>query len=247
MKTTNINTTGLGIELDIAPSDTWTAQWQFTSITDQDDLRRLRNVYALIVSTDAQYDALEAYFRSRRPASSGAAHSAESRAVAPPAGRADAAFRGLFEGLLPAETMRSPPPSSKPASDQTAPAPQVGGPPSGSGDQNARSKTQQAIPWPQAKQFIVEGDSIDCRLFQSAQPPRGHGVPFRRWLFWRKPGGLWLPETAGLGIPQSLGNYGGWEIGVTSRACFDDFVILVQGFTPATNSVSNQGPKLMLQ
>jgi len=37
-----------------------------------------------------------------------------------------------------------------------------------------------------------------------------------------------------------------WEIGVTSLPCFDDFVILVQGFTPVANRVSNEGAKLML-
>ena len=49
-------------ELDVGATDTWTAQWQVTPVTNADDLRRLRNLYVLIVSTDEQYDALEAYY-----------------------------------------------------------------------------------------------------------------------------------------------------------------------------------------
>src|SRR5271156_3917874 len=35
-------------EADPAASDVWTAQWQFLSVTNADDLRRLRNLYVLI-------------------------------------------------------------------------------------------------------------------------------------------------------------------------------------------------------
>jgi hypothetical protein len=246
-KVTNINFAKPAFELDLAPTDTWTSQWQFTSITNQDDLRRLRNIYALIVATDAQYNTLEDYFRSRLsgPRSQQPTYSQNSSTGS----QSDTVFRGLFEQLLPTQppvTQKSPPQLSPQGSSSSQPTPQAGSPPAPPPALETPAN-QQIISWPQAKSYIVNGDSIGCRLYQSTESRRGTGLPFRRWLYWRRSGGQWLPNTPDPANPvRSLGDYGGWEIGVTSLSCFDDFVILVQGFTPVANNVSNQGPKLLL-
>jgi hypothetical protein len=107
--------------------------------------------------------------------------------------------------------------------------------------------------WKQGLQIIEAGDSIGCKLYQEPsvlkrrQGPKGSltGIPFRRWLFWRSPGGAWQPEAPPM-TPQSLGTFGSWELGITSRACFNDFVILVQSASPEASNAGNQGAKLML-
>jgi hypothetical protein len=237
---TGITSGAPGYELDIAPTDTWTAQWQFTSITEQGDLRRLRNVYALIVSTDEQYDTLERYFHPQAAAANGAAQANDS----------DAVFRGLFEGLLPPAEKAPPAPPAPPVVTtrvkRTSSTSKDKPPPSAAPEPSGRPAAQHVIPWPDAKDFLITGDSIDCRLFQAAKVPSTHGVPFRRWLFWRKSGGPWLPQDPG-GPVEDVGHYGNWDLGVTSRACLDDFVILLQGVTPSASSVTSQGAKYMLQ
>jgi hypothetical protein len=193
-------------ELDLGASDSWTAQWQVAPVTNADDLRRLRNLYVLVVSTDQQYDELEGYFVRHKDARAGA---------------------GCSE-----------PPAASGAGGQGAGC----GPGAG-----------QIPDWRLGREIIRTGDSIGCKLYQedfqrirdgqAAEARRG--LPFRRWLYWRTPGGAWgptTPETA----PEPLGKFRGWEIGITSRACFNDFVILVQSATPAAANASGQGPKLML-
>jgi hypothetical protein len=49
-------------ELDISATDTWSSAWQMTPVTDSMDLRNLRNLYALVTSTDRQYYDLMSYF-----------------------------------------------------------------------------------------------------------------------------------------------------------------------------------------
>lgn len=209
------------LELGVGGTYTVTAQWQFTSITDPDDLRRLRNIFALIVSTDAQFDELETYFHGTGggPAGQGA-------------GAAGARDELVYRNLL-GEPALSPPAAPPSGAAAHAPNPEAAG---------------QVISWREARRFIDEGDSIDCRLWQREKPPRASGVPFRRWLFWRKRGGSWSPEAPPPGAPMEiLGTYGRWELGVTSRACLDDFVILIQALTPNTSSSAREGPKYMLQ
>jgi hypothetical protein len=207
------------LELGVAGNYTVTAQWQFTSITDPDDLRRLRNIFALIVSTDAQFDELEEYF-----------HGAPGAA---PSARGEAVYRNLLgePALSPGAKSAAPQPDG--AQAPHAPSPEAAG---------------QVISWRQARRFIDEGDSIDCRLYQRGKPPAARGVPFRRWLFWRRRGGTWSPAPPPDGVPMELlGAYGKWELGVTSRACLDDFVILIQALTPNTSGSAAEGPKYMLQ
>jgi hypothetical protein len=189
-----------------------------TPVTNADDLRRLRNLYVLIVSTDAQYDQLEAYY---------ARH---------PEMRAPLECYGLQ--------------SSASAAPDAAKAP-------GTAAQNALCPAgygSGVIPkWKQGLQIIEAGDSIGCKLYQEEkvvarrQAAKGEltGIPFKRWLYWRPPGGAWLPETPET-TPERLGQYGQWELGTTSRACFNDFVLLVQSSSPDAAAASGQGAKLML-
>jgi hypothetical protein len=58
LKLTNLNRVA-ALEGDAGLTDQSTAQWQFTAITDPGDLRNLRNLYALVVSTDEEYKALQ--------------------------------------------------------------------------------------------------------------------------------------------------------------------------------------------
>lgn len=214
-------------ELDVTGDDTWTAQWQVSPVTNADDLRRLRNLYVLIVSTDAQYDALQAYFTRHpdlRAASECYGLQSPSSTVPAPTG-ADAA-----------EASKAADPGAKPEA--------VCPPGYGAG---------QIPKWREALVVIENGDSIGCKLYQEAsatereRTPRDSlkGIPFRRWLFWRKPGGDWAP-TPPDAPPEPLGTYGGWELGTTSRACFNDFVILAQSATPETAGSSAQGARVML-
>jgi len=200
-------------ELDLSTGGEWTAQWQVSPVTNADDLRRLRNLYVLIVSTDQQYDDLEAYF-DRNPQQ-----------------KADSACYGFQSTASAAAPV---------AADGS------GGCPPGYG-------SGQIPKWKQALVVIESGDSIGCKLYQEAfataraRIPHDdrRGVPFRRWLYWRRAGGAWLP-TAPQAEPQSLGRFGGWELATTSRACFDDFVILAQSATPETAAAGGGGARVML-
>jgi hypothetical protein len=58
LKLTNLNRVA-ALESDAGLTDQWTAQWQFTAITDPGDLRNLRNLYALVVSSDEEYISLQ--------------------------------------------------------------------------------------------------------------------------------------------------------------------------------------------
>ena len=201
--------------LDVSASDSWTAQWQVSAVTNAEDLRRLRNLYVLIASTDEQYDQLQAYFArhpDRRPAAACSGEPAPAQGARP---REEAASQ-----LLASDTL----------SEECPPGYGAG----------------QIPKWRRALDIIENGDSIGCKLYQERRPEADRGgLPFRRWLYWRAAGGAWGPETPA-SEPQSLGRAGKWELGVTSRACFNDFVILVQSATPATVNASGQGPKLML-
>ncbi|MFI4934970.1 MAG: hypothetical protein ACHP7N_10155 [Caulobacterales bacterium] len=213
-------------ELDVSATDTWTAQWQVAPVTNSDDLRRLRDLYVLIASTDDQYDELEAYFRRHPEQRAGP----ECYGGQPPASLGSAAERFLRSDL-PSE----PPAASGPVRPGVCP------PGYGAG---------QIPKWRKAVDVIENGDSIGCKLFQEADPGKAavsarKGLPFRRWLFWRRGGGAWGPNPPE-SEPVPLGQFGAWELGVTSRACLNDFVILVQSATPAAESSSAGGPKLML-
>ena len=218
-------------EFDPAVSDNWTAQWQVAPVTNADDLRRLRDLYVLIASTNEQYDMLEAYFH-RHP---------EQKAPMECYGLQPGSNPGATDEGAAARFLRS----DVPAEPETTVAAGHACPPGyGPG---------QIPKWRKAVDILINGDSIDCRIFQESDPARlsgaaaasRKGLPFRRWLYWRRLGGDWLPEPP-QGPPTSLGWHGGWELGTTSRACLNDFVILVQAATPAAEGATEGGPKLML-
>jgi hypothetical protein len=54
---------------------------------------------------------------------------------------------------------------------------------------------QQIIPWQAARRYIIDGDSIDCKVYQSMKQARSFGVPYKRWLYWRGADGQWLPRA----------------------------------------------------
>jgi hypothetical protein len=206
-------------ELDAGFTDTWSAQWQFTPVTNAEDLRRLRNLYALIASTDEQYKDLECFFR-RNPGFPLNTPIADGFNTCPNVS-STSGVEELLSSVLPDE---------KELPETVKPGTVLGQGPG-------------AVPtWQSALNVISKGDSIDCKLYQEHTDLRGK-FPFRRWLFWRTPNGNWQPSQPPT-TPISLGSYGDWELGTTSRGCFNDFVILVQGVIPATES--NQEPKRML-
>jgi hypothetical protein len=220
-------------ELDVAGNDTWTAQWQVAPVTNADDLRRLRNLYVLIVSTDEQYNKLIAYYNRH------------------PEKRASATCYGLQTTVGdPSQAANTP--VDHPTEVNADPSRNV-------------TKQESACPpgyrsgdipkWEEAMLVIQDGDSIGCKLYQEDFAETGHqvrahhdstkGIPFKRWLFWRGEGGAWLPETPAT-EPEVLGSYGGWEIGTTSRACFNDFIILVEAATPEAADAGRQGARTIL-
>ena len=213
-----------GADPDAIAHGTWTSQWQISTVTNSEDLRRLRNLYALITATDAQYDIDLAYFRrhpqevpNARCGSQDLTSSSANAPASPATGRPneEPAADLLYSG------------------DQTLECPPGYGP--------GRVAT-----WRLALNVIEVGDSLGCRLYQEQprkSPATGAGLPFRRWLYWRRPGGTWGPDPPDT-PPQSLGTVGGWELGTTSEACFNDFSILVQTLTPSGGAVAE--PKLML-
>jgi hypothetical protein len=207
---------------DPVAQDTWTSQWQISTVTNSEDLRRLRNLYSLITATDAQYDIALAYFR-RHPQ--------------------EAPSAGCGGHDLATRSTNAPAPASRPNEEPAANLLY-------SGDQNLECPPGygpgRVAAWRLALNVIEVGDSIGCRLYQEQprKPPQsGVGLPFRRWLYWRKPGAPWGPDPPDT-PPQSLGTVGDWELGTTSQACFNDFTILVQTFTPSGADVA--APKLML-
>jgi hypothetical protein len=209
---------------DPVAQDTWTSQWQISTVTNSEDLRRLRNLYALITATDAQYDRDLAYFRRHPqevPSAGCGGHDLATRSASAPA--PPAAGR----------------PNEEPAANLLY-----------SGDQNLECPPGygpgRVAAWRLALNVIETGDSIGCRLYQEQPrkpPATGAGLPFRRWLYWRRPGGTWGPDPPER-PPQSLGTVGDWELGTTSQSCFNDFTILVQTLTPSGAAVAE--PKLML-
>ncbi len=183
----------------------------------------------LVVSTDQQYDALEAYY-TRFPEMRASIECYGLRASTSD----QIAARDFQAPLVGGVKKRQPAEKA----DLICPA--------GYGSGSIPS-------WKQGLQIVEAGDSIGCKLYQEQsvlkrrQAPKGSvpGVPFRRWLFWRSSGGAWQPESPPM-EPQSLGKYGKWELAVTSRACFNDFVILVQSASPEASNNGGQGAKLML-
>jgi hypothetical protein len=214
-----------GVDPDAIAHGTWTAQWQISTVTNSEDLRRLRNLYALITSTDAQYDVALAYFR-RHPQQSPNAG----------CGGHDLTTRSANAPAPPAAGR----PNEEPAANLLY-----------SGDQNVECPPGfgpgRVATWRLALNVIEVGDSLGCRLYQEQPrkpPATGTGLPFRRWLYWRRPGRAWGPDPPET-PPQSLGTVGEWELGTTSQGCFNDFTILVQTLTPSSGG-SVAEPKLML-
>ncbi|MFI4975684.1 MAG: hypothetical protein ACHP84_14180 [Caulobacterales bacterium] len=213
-------------ELDVGASDSWSAQWQVSPVTNSDDLRRLRNLYVLIVSTDEQYNQLEGYYNRH------------------PEMRAPSACYGLQVG--------------ESAASVTAPGDQpAGGAPPAAGKQSDACPpgygAGQIPKWREALVVIEDGDSIGCKLYQEeamvtrkgTRHDATRGIPFHRWLYWRRGGGEWLPSAPET-QPEELGTYGGWQLATTSRACFNDFVILAQAATPQAATAGAQGARVML-
>jgi len=177
-----------GRALGLGASDSWSALWQVAPVTNADDLRSLRNLYVLVVSTDEDYERLEGYLERH------------------PSMHASCAGRHPTREVL-------------------------------------GERVESAPDWCEAKAIISTGDSIGCKLYQEGAGPKQRGVPFRRWLYWRASGDpQWRPEAPEL-APQTLGHVGPWEIATTSRACFNDFVILVQAQTKAAAAAAVVGPK----
>jgi hypothetical protein len=73
---------------------------------------------------------------------------------------------------------------------------------------------------------LWSGVSVECKAFLEA-------TPNKVWLYWKNgdPDNLPVPPDA-----IDLGHYGRNEILTTSRACFDDFILLVQSTTTATQT-----------
>jgi len=128
---------------------------------------------------------------------------------------------------------------------------------------NAKTPAQTAT-WYDGLYIIELGDSIGCKLYQEqtlnrmeeiAFSPAGaeqqreleeSTLPFKRWLYWKRAGDQnWAPNgpPANDDSVSHLGHYGRWDLGTTSKACFDDFVILVEGATPSAAAASTNGPK----
>ncbi len=214
-----------GVDPDAIAHGAWTAQWQISTVTNSEDLRRLRNLYALITATDAQYDIGLAYFR-RHPQESPNAG----------CGGADLTTRSANAQAASAAGR----PNEEPAVELLY-----------SGDQNVECPPGygpgRVATWRLALNVIEVGDSLGCRLYQEQPrkpPATGAGLPFRRWLYWRRPGAAWGPDPPDT-PPQSLGTVGDWELGTTSQSCFNDFTILVQTLTPSSGGGVAE-PKLML-
>jgi hypothetical protein len=250
-KATSINKPGTLLEVDLSPTDTWTAQWQFTVVNDPDDLRRLRNIYALVTATDNQYDLMIEYYV-QHPASQSAStcmstsdqptgtadQTPPPSPASPPSATAERqrqAQNRLFSDLFLLPGAPGKPANEAPlAQGQSTPAP-----------------SHLVVSCDEARSTLVKGDSIDCRIYQAQfappiSPSGPRGLPFKRWLFWRSAGASWQPKQPDRDVTP-LGTYGPYELGVTSLACFDDFVALVQGLTPNANSTSGKGPSYMLQ
>ena len=214
-----------GANPDVLAQDTWTSQWQISTVTNSEDLRRLRNLYALITATDAQYDIALGYFR-RHP----------QEAPTAGCGGLDLTAKSAH-ALAPRAAGR---PNEEPAANLLYSGNQAQECPPGFGPGRVAT-------WRLALNVIEVGDSLGCRLYQEqARRPAatGAGLPFRRWLYWRRPGATWGPDPPDA-PPQSLGTVNGWELGTTSQSCFNDFTILVQTLTPSGGG-SVPEPKLML-
>jgi hypothetical protein len=250
-KGTSINAPKPLVELDIAPNDSWTAQWQFTAVTNRDDLRNLRDAYALIVAdADAYHHIHDILGDGCALGSARAANGACKKDASTPTPGSEATVQAATAAAT--ATGSSLDPANPPTDAATATA--AGAEKLSVGGQTAN--------WEESTGMIEHGDSIGCQLYQAESPIPGDPIPFRRWLFWRKPlSRTWLPDLLPSDLIESIGVHGDWELGLAiekkpegegiqvmhvGRSCLDDFIILVQGLTPAASASSAAAPRLPL-
>jgi hypothetical protein len=92
----------------------------------------------------------------------------------------------------------------------------------------------------QAIDILIHGQSAACQEYQQNKSTNNLYNP---WLFWYD--GRLKPEYSEY-PPDTLtqiGNHGGVPIYITSRPCFDDFIVLVQSSSPATHAAAAIGAK----
>jgi hypothetical protein len=93
-------------------------------------------------------------------------------------------------------------------------------------------------------QLIIDGQSPECKSYQQE---RESTQLYNPWLFWYKDGS-WHPQNPNpryTRIPIGSHGYPPLEIPIyiTSRACFDDFIILVQISVPAAHAAAAIGAR----
>lgn len=202
--------------LGMSGADQWTSTWNMVPVTDGQDLQNLRSLYGFIVSPPLLV------------APGQTAPAAKTSATA-------ALLKGSgFKTSIPPENNNSaapPAPSAAKKSSPPPPLPLAANP----------TATLPSVPTlEQAAQMLTGGQSWACQTYQS----NGNAEKlYHRWLFW-KSNGTWGPENPNPQEPLiSAGTYNGVDIYITSRACFNDFVVLVQSSIPAAHASASNATK----
>jgi hypothetical protein len=99
--------------------------------------------------------------------------------------------------------------------------------------------TQSPVPTrEQAAQMLIGGVSWACQKYQNEKE---HTALYNPWLFWFSDGS-WHPVHPRYPV-TAVGIHNGTVIYISSRACFDDFIVLVHNSIPAAHAAAANAPK----
>lgn len=98
---------------------------------------------------------------------------------------------------------------------------------------------------------FTKGLSLGCIQYQNTKPPTPD-VLYRRWLFWKGPDGTWQPHMPPSDIElasiherlEPVGIYKGYPLWLTSRSCYNDFIVLDLASTAAAHAAANSAIKV---
>jgi hypothetical protein len=99
---------------------------------------------------------------------------------------------------------------------------------------------QSPVPTPeQAAKILIQGETPACKQYQSKKESTALYNP---WLFWFRDRSWHPVDPRDPLVP--IGIHNGTVIYIASRACFDDFIMLVHNSIPAAHAAAANGPKI---
>jgi len=107
--------------------------------------------------------------------------------------------------------------------------------------QQASSLHKHIVPGPNREdvaEILIKGESTDCASYQRRFEDENQ--VYAQWLFW-KDASDWMPVSPPPAADlEPIGTYNGHHLYISSRACLDDFILLVQRSVPSTQTAADQ-------